>query len=121
MNVNEDTGPHWMPFTVGDDITPVADLVLSAHSSNPAVITSAGVTFSGTDPLRELYITPLPNAHGAATVTIRVTDAYGHFVEEPIALTVNSINDEPTIPAIAPQTIAEDGAGGPPVHVRRYR
>ena len=112
ITIEEDNDQQVMTMTIGDDLTPVADLVLTAQSSDLTVVTPAGLTYTGTGTFRTLHIAPVANANGQATVTVRVTDAYSHFVEQTFLLTVNPVNDEPTLQAIGPQTIDEDGTLG---------
>ena len=53
--------------------------------------------------------TPYENYHGLDTVTVTTTDSDGLTAVETSSITVNSINDAPTIDHISSQTLAEDG------------
>jgi hypothetical protein len=57
-------------------------------------------------------VQPAANAFGEATITVSVSDGAlttsDHFL-----LTVNSVNDAPTLTGIADQMIPEDGVSGP--------
>ncbi|MEZ6056154.1 MAG: DUF2341 domain-containing protein [Planctomycetaceae bacterium] len=53
-----------------------------------------------------------PNQFGTSDITIRATDTGGLFVETTFQVTVNAVNDAPTISTIPSQTITEDGTTG---------
>ncbi len=108
----EDT-PIAIPFTIGDATTPVANLILAAKSSDPVLVPTNGLVFSGSGSNRTLTITPAANASGAATITLSVTDTNFGMTQTNFVLTVNAVNDLPTISAIAAQAINEDGATAP--------
>lgn len=59
-------------FTIGDDLTAVGSLTVTASSSNTAVVPDANLVLAGTGPSRNLKITPV--AAGYATITIIVND-----------------------------------------------
>jgi hypothetical protein len=109
--VNEDTSTGSIPFTVSDAET-VGSLVLSASSSNPSLIPIANITIGGSGTNRTLAVTPALNQSGTATITVTVSDgqlsASSSFV-----LTVNAVNDTPTIANIADRTIDENNTTGP--------
>ena len=42
-----------------------------------------------------MSMNPVSNEHGAATVTLTVTDGNGATDQDTFVLTVNSVNDEP--------------------------
>jgi hypothetical protein len=108
--IDEDAAQQTVNLTIGDSVTAAADLVVTAQSSNQALVTNAGLTFGGSGSARTLHFTPVANAFGTSTITVRVTDNATNFVERTFLLTVNAVNDAPTITAIANQAISEDGA-----------
>jgi autotransporter-associated beta strand protein len=108
LQINEDAAQQTVNLTVNDDSTDPSALVLTAQSSNQALVTNAGLTFGGSGTARTLLFTPVANAYGTSTITVRVTDNSSHFVERTFVLTVNAVNDEPTLQAIGPQTTDED-------------
>ncbi|WP_020473899.1 cadherin repeat domain-containing protein, partial [Zavarzinella formosa] len=79
---------------------------ITATSGNTALISS--VTVIGND----LKYTPVPNANGTAVITVRVEDDGGgttNFVEKTFTVTVNPVNDPPTLDDITnPAAIDED-------------
>jgi hypothetical protein len=82
------TGP--IAFTVGDDNTPAADLVVSAVSSNPAVVPESSITLGGAGAARTVSIGGLPGTAGTSTITLTVRDADGAFSERTFAVTVQA-------------------------------
>jgi autotransporter-associated beta strand protein len=113
LQIDEDAGQQSINLTINDDVTPLQDLVLTAQSSNQALVTNAGLTFGGSGTARTLLFSPVANAFGTSTITVRVTDGAALFAERTFLLTVNAVNDAPTITAIANQAIAEDGSLAP--------
>ncbi len=104
------TGP--LSFTVADSDTPLASLVLAGGSSNPVLVPTNNIVFSGSGSNRTVTVTPAPNVHGTATITLFVTD--GNTATNSIfLLTVNPVNDTPTLTGVADQVINEDGTTGP--------
>ena len=82
-------------------------LTVTATSSN-AVLTGP-VTVDAANVLR---FTPVANAFGTATITVTVNDGQlqNNLTSQTFTVTVNAVNDAPTINAIAPVTIDEDAA-----------
>ncbi|QEI10875.1 tandem-95 repeat protein [Cellvibrio japonicus] len=110
--INEDTNTGAIAFTVGDEETPVANLTVSATSSNTALIPNGNLVFGGSGANRTLTVTPTANAFGSATITVRVIDAQGGQAQQLFAVTINPVNDAPTLSAIANITINEDTSTG---------
>ncbi|MEC7838440.1 MAG: Ig-like domain-containing protein, partial [Chlamydiota bacterium] len=51
------------------------------------------------------------NQNGSSTITVRATDSFGAYVEDTFVVTVNPVNDAPTVAnAIADITVSEDSA-----------
>ncbi len=109
QSINED-GSTSVAFTIGDVETAAGSLTVTATSSNTALVPNANLVLGGSGASRTLAVTPLANAFGAATISVQVTDANGGSVVETFELTVTSVNDLPTITAIADQAINEDGS-----------
>ena len=66
------TGP--IPFVVSDTDTPAAALVVTAISSNPALVSLTNIVLSGNDSNRFVTVSPTPNQNGTATITLTVSD-----------------------------------------------
>jgi parallel beta-helix repeat protein len=61
-------------FTVGDVDTPLDNLVLSATSSNPALLPVSNISFGGSGSNRTVSMTPSGTGTGVVTVAVTVTD-----------------------------------------------
>ncbi|HTE33932.1 MAG TPA: lamin tail domain-containing protein, partial [Chryseolinea sp.] len=59
-------------FTIGDDATPVGNLIVSVTSSNLSVVPNANLLLTGTGATRNLKITP--GAAGYSNITLTVSD-----------------------------------------------
>ena len=87
--------------------------MVTATSGNLALVPTNNIVLAGSGNNRSVQIQPAPNQFGTALITLTVRDADGGSATEPFLVTVNSVNDLPTISAIADQTIAEDSQLGP--------
>jgi len=87
-------------------------LVVTASSSNPALIPNPTVTYTSPNATGTLRFTPAAFAFGSATVTVTVNDggASNNIVTRTFTVTVNPVNQSPTLGAIADVTVNE-GAG----------
>ena len=99
----EDTGSGPIAFTVTDPDTDPADVVVTASSSNQAVVAAGGVTLAGTGANRTVAIQPVANASGQTTITLTASDG-AETATTTIAVTVTAVNDAPTISDIGPQS-----------------
>ncbi len=113
QSINEDSATASLSFKVSDAETPLGSLVVSATSSNPSLVPLSGVVFSGTAAARSVVVTPAANQFGVATITIFVTDTNNGTASDSFVLTVQPVNDVPTLNPISPITILEDA--GPQV------
>lgn len=77
-----------IPFTVGDDQTPAADLVLAANSGNEALMPGTNIVFGGSSNNRTLTLTPASGLKGSCLVSIVVTDGDGNSATNSFSLTV---------------------------------
>jgi len=96
QTIDEDGSTGHLAFTVNDNETPSASLVLTATSSNPALVLPSGLVLSGSGENRTLRVTPKANQFGAATITLSVMDSRGGLASTSFTLTVNSVNDLPS-------------------------
>jgi subtilisin-like proprotein convertase family protein len=97
--LSEDT-PLELTVTVDDGNTPVADLTLTAVSSDEKVL---GVSVSGTGSERKVLLTPELNASGEATITLRVSDGTQQAITT-FKATVQPVNDAPVIAGLVDST-----------------
>ena len=112
----EDLASAPLAITLGDVETAPGSLVLTATSSNPALVTNAALAagLGGSGANRSLVVTPVANANGSATITLQVADADGGVASRAVALTVTAVNDAPAFTTAGPITAAP-GASGPQV------
>lgn len=108
----EDT-PKVVSFTIGDTETAAGALTLTRGSNNQTLVPTGNIVLGGSGANRSVTITPALNASGAATITLIVTDGGGLNATRSFLLTVNAVNDAPTITAVASQTTNQDV----PIHV----
>lgn len=112
QSTNEDTPTAAIPFTVGDTQTPVGSLVVTGTSDNTTLIPNASIVIGGSGANRTVTITPAANLFGSATITLKVTDAGGLTATDTFVLTVNPVNDRPTISDVNNQWTPQDTATG---------
>ncbi len=111
LTIDEDGATPSLVFTIGDVETPAGSLTVTRSSSNTTLVPNANIVISGTGANRSVVVTPAGNQFGSATITITVDDGDDQ-VTETFVVTVNPINDLPTISAIASRSIPEDGNTG---------
>jgi hypothetical protein len=112
MVLNEDTPGPIVPVHVSDIDDAPAQLVLSASSSNPSLVGADGILFGGVPGQPTMIIAPKPNQFGSCVVSLRVTDPGGASATNNFTVTVNPINDAPTLDVIPSFSIEE---GSPPL------
>ena len=110
LGANEDTATAAIPFTVGDVETAVGVLSVTATSSDQAVVPNASIVIGGAGAGRTITLTPAANQFGPTTITVTVQDADGGTASDTFVLTVNSVNDLPTITDIVDLGTNEDTA-----------
>lgn len=74
QNLISNTQTAELAFTVGDDLTPAADLTVTAASSNTTLVPNANVVLGGSNTNRTVRVTPAANQTGTATITLAVSD-----------------------------------------------
>ncbi|NBO39719.1 tandem-95 repeat protein, partial [bacterium] len=114
-STNEDT-----PITVNVDITDVDNTLnctssLTVTSDNQTLLPATGIskaqgsTLNGTTSCA-ITLTPQANLSGTATLSLAVSDGTLTSSTETFQLTVNAVNDAPTISAISAVSIQEDSS-----------
>src|SRR6185503_19843254 len=94
-------------------------LTVTATSSNPALIPNPAVTYVSADATGSLSLAPVANASGTSTITVTVQDDGGtanggtNIFTRTFSVTVNPVNDAPTISQINNQTINQHSSTGP--------
>ena len=114
VTINENAGPQIVNLTgITTGATNEADtLTVTATSSNPALIANPIVGYSSPSGIGTLSFTPAVNGFGTATVTVTVNDgqAQNNLVTQTFTVTVNHINQSPTLDAIGNVAINENAA-----------
>jgi len=100
-----------LPVTVTSAVVPVANLTLSATSSNQGVVPNANITFTGTGASRTMLATVPPNTSGTTTITTTVSDGT-RTTSATTLLTVYHVDAAPTMSTVANQIINENGSSG---------
>ena len=84
-------------------------LVVTAGSSDPTLIPNPTVTYTSPNSTGTIRFTPVALASGTATVTVQVNDGglSNNVVTRSFAVTVNSVNQSPTLDALANVSLNE--------------
>lgn len=98
----EDVATAAIPFTVVD--LDSASVTVVATSSNTGLVPATGIALTGTGTNWTIKITPAANQSGTATITVKAVDTEGLEKTKTFVVTVTSVNDAPSITAIANQT-----------------
>lgn len=114
--VDTPTGP--IPFTVSDIQTKAEQLIVTASSSNPAIVPNdaAHLTLGGAGSARSINVTPVNGQLGTVDITVSVTDGHSNTTSDTFKLTVTT-NNPPTISAIADVFVAPGTVVGPIIFV----
>ncbi len=112
QTITEDGIAGPISFTVGDQETPAGALTVAGSSSNPTLVPNTSVVFGGSGASRTVTVTPVANGSGTAQITVTVNDGELSTSRQ-FTLTVNALNDAPTLTSISDQSIDEDTAAGP--------
>lgn len=112
VSINEDSGSQSVSLagiTDGEAI-PSQTLTVTATSSNPSLIPNPSVNYTSPNTTGSLSFTPVANGFGSATITVTVNDGQSgnNTVSRTFTVTVNSVNDAPTLGALSGVTINED-------------
>ncbi|MDO6477295.1 Ig-like domain-containing protein [Alteromonas sp. 1_MG-2023] len=106
QSTNEDINKT-VNFSISDVETSSNSLVLSRSSSNTSLLPTGNVILAGSGNNRSLTLKPVANKSGSSTVSVTVSD--GKLTKtDTFVLTVNAVNDGPTISNIPNQSTNED-------------
>jgi uncharacterized repeat protein (TIGR01451 family) len=105
---DEDSTSPPIPFLIGDDDTPIADLQLTVTSSNPVLVPEPNIQLAGTDASRTISFFPATNEFGSTIITITVRDTNGLAAAETFEVVVRSVNDLPGITGLVDSATTED-------------
>jgi outer membrane protein assembly factor BamB len=115
---NEDTPLGPIALLLADPDTPVANLVLSATSTNTTLFPAGSITFGTSGTNRTVTLAPARDQTGTTAVTITVSDGT-QSASTTFRVVVKPTNDPPTIsPNPIPAQTTDGAAPLPPVTVR---
>ncbi|MEZ5276882.1 MAG: Ig-like domain-containing protein [Opitutaceae bacterium] len=110
-SISEDESTGATAFTISDPETAAGSLALSSTSSNTTLVPESGIVFGGSGGNRTVTVTPAADQFGSTTITVTVSDG-NLSASDSFTLTVNAVNDAPTVTDISNRTIAENGNTG---------
>ena len=113
QTINEDASAGPLAFTVSDAETASSSLLLTVSSSDQTLVPNANLVLGGTGSSRTLTAIPLPNRSGSTVITRTLTDNDGVMVSSEFTLTVQAVNDPPTISQLPARSTNEDTGFGP--------
>ncbi|MHA7628999.1 SMP-30/gluconolactonase/LRE family protein [Corallococcus sp. M7] len=115
QTLDEDSATGDLTFTVGDVETLADGLVVTATSSNTALVpnAAANLIFGGSSGSRTLKVVPAANASGSTTITLSVSDGSATTSTSTSFLVgVTEVNDLPTLSPVANQSVKAGGSTG---------
>jgi len=112
LTIDEDSAPAVVNLSVSDTESAPEQLVVTATSSNPGLVPSADLLLAGSGANRTLTVSPAPNQNGNTTITVTVGDGFS-TTSKSFQLTVNGVNDSPTIGIVPDQKTNAGVAVGP--------
>ena len=85
-------------------------LTVTATSSNPSLIPNPTITYTSPNATGSLIFAPLAFGFGSSTITVTVNDGAtsNNIISRTFAVTVNSVNQAPTLSALANVSINEN-------------
>lgn len=109
---DEDIPIGSITFTISDTETAPDALIVTVDSTNTGLVPVSNLFVAGTGITRTLTITPISDQNGSAIITLIVSDG-SDTSQDTFVLTVNPINDAPTISGISDQTTISNTSTGP--------
>ncbi len=116
QSVLEDSGSASVTIHVSDLESAAATLVVTAASSDAGVLSHPVVTAGSNADERVLTFAPLAQQNGVVTVTLNIGDPAGGSSQRSFDVTVNAVNDAPTLTlgTLATHAAATSGAQSVP-------
>ena len=119
--INEDSGSQTITLSLIDaGVNETQTMEITATSDNPSLIAPPTVSYNGLGTTALLSLVPTSDSFGTATITVTLTDGGDDndvstqgdnlTFTETFVVTVNSIDDAPTVSPIADVQINEDSA-----------
>src|SRR5205823_5706122 len=108
QSTDEDTPTAAIPFSIRSEERRVGNVSGARRSSDPDLVPDANILFGGSGSNRTVTLRPATNHFGSTTITLTVRDGGGSAASASFLLSVNSVNDPPTISSVANQSTDED-------------
>ncbi len=112
VSINENAGLQTVNLSgiTSGATNEVQTLTVTTASSNPALIPTPAVTYTSPNTTGYITFTPVALAYGSATITVTVNDGgtSNNIVSRTFLVTVNPVNQPPTLNALANVTINEN-------------
>ncbi len=119
QNIDEDAPLQTIPLSgISAGPSESQNLIVTAVSDNPALIANPAVVYTSPDATGTLTYQPAADQSGTATITVTVQDggddndlattADNLTFDQSFVVTVNPVNDNPTITPLGDLTISED-------------
>ena len=112
VNINENAGQQTVNLSgiTSGATNEVQTLTVTTSSSNQGLIPAPTVTYTSPNTTGSIRFTPVANAFGSATITVTVNDggASNNIVTQSFTVTVNPVNQPPTLNSLANMTINEN-------------
>src|SRR5437773_99198 len=105
---NEDAATSAIQFTISDVETLPDNLIVTGRSSKHPFPPRRSSDLGGSGSNRTVTLRPATNQFGSTTITLTVRDGDGGAASASFLLSVNSVNDPPTISSVANQSTNED-------------
>ena len=91
QSVNQDTSIGPVAFAVTGAPGTSGELVVTASSSNPAIIQDGNITIAGSGMSRTITLTPVADAFGTVQIVLTAKDAAGRMARGAFAVNVNPV------------------------------
>ncbi|MFO7763705.1 MAG: choice-of-anchor D domain-containing protein [Wenzhouxiangellaceae bacterium] len=108
VTIDEDAASVGLAFSVSDLESAAGDLQVTASSSDQVLVPDANIVLGGSGRNRTVNVAPAPDQNGVAVITLTVDDGAGGTSSAPFTLTVEPVNDAPSITIGADQSVIED-------------
>ena len=114
VTINESAGQQTVNLSgITDGSTNESQtLTVTASSSNTGLIPNPTVTYTSPNATGSIRFTPVASAFGSAVITVTVNDggASNNVISRTFTVTVNSVNQAPTLNTLADLTINESAS-----------
>src|SRR5438105_4436751 len=112
QSTDEDTPTGAIPFSIGDEIGRASSRKGGWRSANPVPVQNTNIPLGGDGSNPTATVMPARHQFSSMTIRFTVTDGGGGAASASFLLSVNSVNDPPTISSVANQSTDEDTPTG---------